>query len=113
MSELLAAHRGSVTADSMENLCRDRATFPDTLSRALTDDDTSDVMTFASVIAEPALRQLRIAVGPPHEHAYHVYSFTTPADSSQRPGEALAIGNQWQQYQAGGSMARARSKPGA
>lgn len=93
MSELLTAARGTLTADVMETICRDRATYPDCLSRAKADDPTSDTMTIASLIAEPALGRMRIAVGPPHDHQYHSYAFTRESDSAQRPREAVAAGS--------------------
>ncbi|MFT4040909.1 MAG: C45 family autoproteolytic acyltransferase/hydrolase [Thermomicrobiales bacterium] len=76
MIELLALHRGNLDAARMQELLRDRATAPDTLSRAPEDDPTRDVITFASVIAEPALGQMWVAVGPPHQHAYQRYAFS-------------------------------------
>jgi isopenicillin-N N-acyltransferase-like protein len=76
MIELLAVNRGNLNADLMQEILRDRATAPDTLSRAPEDDPTRDVITFASVIAEPTQGQMWIAVGPPHEHAYRRYAFS-------------------------------------
>jgi isopenicillin-N N-acyltransferase-like protein len=76
MIELLAVHRGNLDAEVMQEILRDRATAPDTLSRAPEDDPTRDVITFASVIAEPARGQMWIAVGPPHEHPYRCYAFS-------------------------------------
>jgi isopenicillin-N N-acyltransferase-like protein len=61
----------------METILRDRACHPDTLSRAPEDDPSRDVITFASLIAEPARGRLRVAVGPPHQYAYHPYAFTS------------------------------------
>jgi isopenicillin-N N-acyltransferase-like protein len=93
MSELLAAARGSLTAATMETICRDRANYPDCLSRAKADDATSDMMTIASVIAEPALGQVRVAVGPPHEHHYQLYSFSPESTAAPRPREAVTAGS--------------------
>jgi isopenicillin-N N-acyltransferase-like protein len=76
MIELLAVNRGHLDATLMQAILRDRATAPDTLSRAPEDDPTRDVITFASVIAEPAQGQMWVAVGPPHEHSYRCYGFT-------------------------------------
>ncbi|MBA2521677.1 MAG: hypothetical protein H0V24_18630 [Chloroflexia bacterium] len=92
MSELLAAARSSLTAAAMETICRDRATYPDCLSRAEGDDPASDVITIASLIAEPALGRMRVAVGPPHEHAYYTFAFSAESTSGQRPREAVAAG---------------------
>lgn len=74
--ELLAVNRGRLDATLMQAILRDRATAPDTLSRAPEDEPTRDVMTFASVIAEPAQGQMWVAVGPPHEHPYRCYGFS-------------------------------------
>ena len=76
MIELLAVNRGHLNADLMQEILRDRATAPDTLSRAPEDDPTRDVITFASIIAEPARGQMWVAVGPPHEHPYQRYAFS-------------------------------------
>jgi isopenicillin-N N-acyltransferase-like protein len=76
MIELLAVNRGNLDAALMQEILRDRATAPDTLSRAPEDDPTRDVISFASVIAEPAEGQMWIAVGPPHEHPYRCYTFS-------------------------------------
>lgn len=76
MIELLAVNRGNLDAALMQEILRDRDTAPDTLSRAPEDDPTRDVITFASVIAEPAAGQMWIAVGPPHEHPYRCYTFS-------------------------------------
>lgn len=75
MQELLSARRGSLDAEVMQEVLRDRACYPDTLSRAAGDDPTSDTITFASVIAEPSEGRISVAVGPPHEHAYRTYAF--------------------------------------
>jgi isopenicillin-N N-acyltransferase-like protein len=74
MRALLAAERGRLDAARMQDLLRDRAGCPDALCRAPGDDET-DVITFASVIAEPTRGRLSIAVGPPHEHPYRQYAF--------------------------------------
>ncbi len=72
---MLNAQRGHLTAAAMETICRDRATDPDTISRGDSDDPDSDTITIASVIAEPGLGRMRVAVGPPHEHEYRQYTF--------------------------------------
>jgi isopenicillin-N N-acyltransferase-like protein len=75
MLELLAERRGTLDADTMQEILRDRTCYPDTLSRTSGDDPSSDTITFASVIAEPSEGRMRVAVGPPHEHEYHEYRF--------------------------------------
>ncbi len=70
MQDLLHARRGRLDAAAMEEVLRDRACYPDTLCRMPGDDPGSDVITFASVIAEPSEGRMRVAVGPPNEHPY-------------------------------------------
>jgi len=76
MRELLDQERGRLDAHRMQTILRDRACHPDTLCRMTGDDDSSDVITFASVIAEPTAGRLWVAVGPPHQHAYQSYEFS-------------------------------------
>lgn len=76
MEEFLRQERGRLDAESMQTILRDRACFPDALCRLPEDDPTSDTITFASVISEPAKGQMRIAVGPPNEHPYRRYAFS-------------------------------------
>jgi isopenicillin-N N-acyltransferase-like protein len=75
MRELLADRCGTLDADAMQEILRDRTCYPDTLSRMPGDDPSSDTITFASVIAEPSAGRMRVAVGPPHEHEYRQYGF--------------------------------------
>lgn len=80
MRELLAANRGQLDAARMQEILRDRATYPDTLCRAPGDAADSDTITFASVIATPTVGAMWVAVGPPHENPYQRLAFgTTPA----------------------------------
>jgi hypothetical protein len=60
----------------MQTIMRDRACYPDTICRAPSDSAGSDMMTFASVIAEPSEGRLSVAVGPPHENPYVTYQFS-------------------------------------
>lgn len=76
MDDLLRERRGTLDAGVMQEILRDRACYPDTLCRQSGDDPTSDVITFASVIAEPAAGQMWVAVGPPDAHPYRRYAFT-------------------------------------
>jgi isopenicillin-N N-acyltransferase-like protein len=76
MRSLLQGARGTLDAARMQEILRDRACHPDTLSREPADDPSSDMITFASVIAEPSERRLWVAVGPPHEHPYRCYTFS-------------------------------------
>ncbi len=77
MRELLNEHHGQLNATTMQTILRDRATYPNTLSRALGDAANSDTITFASVIAAPSRGEMWVAVGPPHEHDYHHHAFGT------------------------------------
>ena len=76
MRELLRARRGELDVDMMREILRDRACYPDTLCRAPGDDPDSDVITFASVIAEPSAGRMHVAVGPPHENEYVTHQFS-------------------------------------
>ncbi|MCC6935801.1 MAG: hypothetical protein IT333_04730 [Thermomicrobiales bacterium] len=75
MHELLREQRGRLTVETMQTIMRDRACHPDNLSRWLGDED-GDMVTFASVIAEPSEGRMWIAVGPPHENDYHCYALS-------------------------------------
>jgi isopenicillin-N N-acyltransferase-like protein len=84
MRELLAERRGSLDAGVMQEILRDRACYPDTLCRQPGDDPSSDVITFASVIAEPADGQMWVAVGPPDSHPYRRYAFSNAEEAEHR-----------------------------
>ncbi|WP_372814313.1 C45 family autoproteolytic acyltransferase/hydolase [Paenibacillus sp.] len=75
MKELLVGRKGELNADVMQDILRDRQTYPHTLS-AMPEDDGTDNMTVASVIAEPDEGRLWIAVGPPHQYNYKMYAFS-------------------------------------
>ena len=74
MTALLARQRGVLNAEVMQTILRDRTCHPDGLCRMPGDDET-DVITFASVIAEPTRGRLWVAVGPPNEHPYQPHAF--------------------------------------
>jgi isopenicillin-N N-acyltransferase like protein len=73
MEELLTQLRGSLDRTTMRGIFRDRERVPDSICRADGDREGSDIITFASVIAEPTLGTIWVAVGPPHENAYRKY----------------------------------------
>jgi isopenicillin-N N-acyltransferase-like protein len=73
--ELLEARRGKLDVPELREVFRDREGLPYPLCRAPGDDD-SGVITFASVIAEPAQGVLWVAVGPPHENPYRRHAFS-------------------------------------
>lgn len=74
---LLEANRGRLNASCMKMILRDRDSFPYPLCRMPGDDSESDTITFASVIAEPSQGQFWAAVGPPNEHEYKLYAFSS------------------------------------
>lgn len=74
MHQLLAENAGSLDADKMETILRDRTgEFP--ICRML-GDEASDTITAASVIAMPALGKMRVAIGPPNLYEYRTYQFS-------------------------------------
>lgn len=75
MQELLEQYRGRIGVEVMQEILRDRQSAPHTLCRMKGDYGTG--VTSASVIAEPGKGQLWIAVGPPNQHAYQCYRFTS------------------------------------
>ena len=76
MRELLERERGQLDVATMQRVLRDRAGQPDALCRLPGETPDSDVITFASVIAEPTAGRLHVAVGPPNKHAYHEYALS-------------------------------------
>ncbi len=80
--ELALEGRGHLDVPSMQALLRDRVCFPDTLCRMPGDWDGRDVLTFASLVAVPARRELWVAVGPPNEHEYQQHTFSSPVGGS-------------------------------
>ena len=84
MRELLQGRRGALNAQVMQEILRDRATEPDALCRHAEDDPTTDFITFASVIAEPAKGQMWVAVGPPDQHPYRRYAFGEIASGAEQ-----------------------------
>lgn len=78
MNALLRQRRGSLDAEVMQTILRDRDCTPDALCRMPGDDPESDFITFASVIAEPARGRMAVAVGPPNENPYREYAFSGP-----------------------------------
>jgi isopenicillin-N N-acyltransferase-like protein len=87
MGELLTEKRGQLDAGAMQEILRDRACYPDTLCRQPGDDPSADIITFASVIAEPSLGQMWIAVGPPDAHPYQRYAFSQSGEAATGASE--------------------------
>lgn len=77
MWRLLREQRGQLDPRTMQTLLRDRSAYPDCLCRAAADNPAHDTQTFASLIAQPTEGRLWIAVGPPHEHEYVEYAFSS------------------------------------
>lgn len=75
--ELLKAGRGRLDAGAMQAIFRDRGSFPHPICRMPVDDTSEDVITFASVIAEPGRGRMWVCVGPPNEHEYRSYAFSS------------------------------------
>jgi isopenicillin-N N-acyltransferase like protein len=73
MDELLRQYHGKLDVPRMRAILRDREDVPDSICRADGDQDDSDIITFASVIAEPGQKSLWVAIGPPHTSAYRKY----------------------------------------
>ncbi|MFT4039651.1 MAG: C45 family autoproteolytic acyltransferase/hydrolase [Thermomicrobiales bacterium] len=87
MHALLAERRGSLDAGAMQEILRDRACYPDTLCRQPGDDPESDIMTFASVIADPSRGRMWVAVGPPDGHPYQQYAFSQTGEAPTSASE--------------------------
>ncbi len=77
MERRLAALHGKLDHEVMKTILRDRSEEPDCLCRMEGDEENSDVITFASLIAEPTQGQMWVAVGPPNQHSYTRYAFST------------------------------------
>jgi isopenicillin-N N-acyltransferase-like protein len=75
MRELLREYHGRLDVPTMQAILRDRACHPDNLCR-MPGDLESDVITFASVIAQPTEGCMWVAVGPPNEHEYYSIAFS-------------------------------------
>jgi isopenicillin-N N-acyltransferase like protein len=73
MEALLKQHLGKLDVTRMRSILRDREGVPDSLCRADGDREGSDIITFASVIAEPARKSIWVAVGPPDRNPYRKY----------------------------------------
>jgi isopenicillin-N N-acyltransferase like protein len=79
LRRLLDERHGELNPELMQAVLRDRSAFPNCLCREETDVPEHDTMTFASLIARPTRGEMWVAVGPPNEHAYERYAFSTIA----------------------------------
>lgn len=83
MTSLLEENYGKLSSEKMQEILRDRENYPNCICQIPGDElhqapgeKISDVITFASVIAEPAKGKLWIAIGPPNEYEYKLYTFS-------------------------------------
>lgn len=83
MTTLLKENYGKLTVEKMQEILRDRENYPNCICQIPGDElhqapgeKISDVITFASVIAEPSKGHLWIAIGPPDEYEYKLYTFS-------------------------------------
>jgi isopenicillin-N N-acyltransferase-like protein len=90
MDALLARERGRLDTETMQAILRDRVCHPDALCRMPGDDEEGDVITFASVVAEPTQGRLSVAVGPPNEHPYRSYEFARTPNLEPAPETATS-----------------------
>jgi isopenicillin-N N-acyltransferase like protein len=90
METLLREHHGQLSPARMREICRDRVSIPDSICRADHDREGSDIITFASVIAEPGRGRIQVAIGPPNLYQYHQYQFGQSGDPEPVEGSALS-----------------------
>ncbi|MED1794598.1 C45 family autoproteolytic acyltransferase/hydrolase [Brevibacillus nitrificans] len=83
MQALLKENHGKLNAQLMQEILRDRGSYPHCLCQIQGDekvqspgDKGADIITFASVIAEPSEGSLWVAIGPPNQFEYKRYSFS-------------------------------------
>ncbi|WP_025848714.1 C45 family autoproteolytic acyltransferase/hydolase [Brevibacillus agri] len=83
MQRLLQENHGKLNVAVMQDILRDRHTYPHCLCQVPGDeavqspgDNGADIITFASVIAEPTEGNLWVAIGPPNQYEYKRYSFS-------------------------------------
>lgn len=75
MRAMLDARHGTLNADVMKEVLTDRTDVRACVNRHEGDIPELDSMTFASMIMQPSIGQLDIAVGPPDENDYNTYAF--------------------------------------
>lgn len=80
---LLNGNHGKLNAALMQDILRDRGNYPHCICQMPGDenvqspgDQGADIITFASIIAEPAKGQMWVAMGPPNQYEYTCYSFS-------------------------------------
>lgn len=84
MHTLLEENHGKLNVHVMQDILRDRENYPHCLCQMPGDeakqspgDNGADIITFASVIAQPTKGQLWIAIGPPNQYEYKCYTFSS------------------------------------
>lgn len=75
MRAMLDARHGQLNAEVMKDVLTDRSDINACVNRHAGDIPELDSMTFASMIMQPSIGKIDIAVGPPDENDYTTYSF--------------------------------------
>lgn len=75
MRSMLDARHGQLNATVMKDVLTDRTDVNACVNRHEGDIAELDSMTFASMIMQPSIGKIDIAVGPPDENDYNTYSF--------------------------------------
>lgn len=81
MRSMLDARHGDLNVESMKDVLTDRTDTMACVNRHHEDIPVLDSMTFASLIMQPSLGRIDIAVGPPDEHSYRTYAFGQTSDT--------------------------------
>lgn len=76
MRTMLDDRHGLLNADVMKQVLTDRTDVMACVNRHAGDIPELDSMTFASMIMQPSLGKMDVAVGPPDENDYVTYAFT-------------------------------------
>lgn len=83
MWSLLKENHGKLNVEVMQEILRDRGSYPHCLCQIPGDekvqspgDKGADIITFASVIAEPSEGNLWVAIGPPNQFEYKRFTFS-------------------------------------
>lgn len=80
MRSMLDARHGQLNAECMQQILQDRTNPMACVNRHQGDIPELDSMTFASMIMQPSLGQMDVAVGPPDAHPYRRYAFGMSPD---------------------------------
>lgn len=75
MRSMLEARHGELNAEVMKEILCDRTDPMACVNRHPGDIAELDSMTFASLILQPSLGKMDVAVGPPDQHQYQTYAF--------------------------------------